>query len=242
MAADLHPTDAETRFWLGRAQEAAGDRNAAALSYTLAKDLDLNPFRTHSDFNASLRALAAARPGVRLVDLERDFATAAAPGLPGFDWFIDYVHPTQRGNLFIAQRIFAAIVKGNLLPWPPPRRDFRYVEAMYGPDEVYDEGVDLRLQQTVFSLCAMNHQYDAAVARGRYLVDLITNRSGEIRGVREVPARPSDEILEAIAAFGALRAVEDREFLGEAVPAAERAAAERLVADFYGEWFKKGRY
>jgi hypothetical protein len=87
---------AESYFWLGRLLEADGQKAAAWEAFSKARDLDYNPFRAISSFNETIRALAGENQhhGVYLLDLDHIFAGASRYAAPGFDLFLDYVHPT----------------------------------------------------------------------------------------------------------------------------------------------------
>ncbi len=241
-AAGLYPTHSETLFWLARAHEAAGEFSAATRVYILAKDLDLNPFRAHSDFNNSVRDLAAQyAPNSHLVDLEEIFSAASPNGTPGFDLFLDYVHPTQRGNLLIARNVFRALIDDEIFSAPPRINEFRFIPISYDVG-LYDETLNLQLQYSVFRLCCMTHQYDSAILKAEYIWDLIANRAAEIQMVTEIPTAPTEDSLEAIRVLSALQDLNRRVFLGEAVSAEEARGVQQAVAEFYSKWYQYGRY
>ena len=80
-----------------------------------AKDLDYGPFRALTDFNNILREISREEKDVYLVDLERFFINQAEGAAPGFDLFVDYCHPTTRGNRLIANNAFEKIITAKLL-------------------------------------------------------------------------------------------------------------------------------
>lgn len=100
-ARNAAPGYAETHFLLGRAYEALERWDDARASYIKARDLDAQPARALSVFNATFRQLAGSRR-VALVDLEKDFEEASPHGLVGFNLIEDYVHPNRRGHQLIA--------------------------------------------------------------------------------------------------------------------------------------------
>ena len=104
-AAAISSLHAETAYYLARALERTGDYAGALEQYSRARDLDYNPFRAISDFNASLREIAQHHANARLTDADAACRSASAPRT-GFDLFLDYVHPNQRGNLVIAQAVY----------------------------------------------------------------------------------------------------------------------------------------
>ena len=91
-------------------------------AYDRARDLDHNPFRAPSDFNGILRQIAGLYENASLADSDQAFRAASSPFAPGFELFLDYVHPTKQGNLLVAQTVYDEIVKT-----PPHRRQgFRW--------------------------------------------------------------------------------------------------------------------
>jgi tetratricopeptide (TPR) repeat protein len=163
-AALLEPLHAHTHYLVGLAHLEGGDSERALESFGRARDLDQNPFRALSSFNDILREIAAQNDGVLLADLERAFERASAPGGPGFDLFLDYVHPTVEGNRLVARTLFDTIVEGGLLGQAPAEATF-LAEA----GSAYDETRDARLQTTIFALMGVMHQYDAMIATARRL-------------------------------------------------------------------------
>jgi tetratricopeptide (TPR) repeat protein len=163
-AAELEPLHAWTYFLMGRAHALGGDPGRARESYGRARDLDQNPFRALSSFNDTVRRLAAESDGTHLADLAAAFGQASAAGGPGFDLFLDYVHPTVAGNRLVARTVFDAMVGGGL----PVLRGTSAVFVAAEPS-AYDEIRDVRLQTTIFALMGVMHQYDAMIAAARRL-------------------------------------------------------------------------
>jgi tetratricopeptide (TPR) repeat protein len=168
-ASKIAPLHAETCFWLARAYENMNDTALALQYYIKAKDLDYNPFRVISDFNNTLRSIAKNHPEVVLLDMEQLIRPYAHKGIPGFDLFLDYVHPTKKGNLVIACEAANKIINGNLIPFPPVRQSISLGEIEEINKSAYEEENDNYLQFTRFSLCCMTHQYYAALYFGKIL-------------------------------------------------------------------------
>lgn len=170
-AAGLAPFHAETHFALGRALEQAGDYQAALLSYSRARDLDYNPFRAPSDLNQILRQIAGRYDHTSLADAEQAFLAASAPLAPGFDLFLDYVHPTKRGNLLVAKTVYDEIVTRGLLG--PTSVGSTTVFSGGSPaidgNGLYDEQHDYAMQGVLVRLFVMMHQYESAVEKARTL-------------------------------------------------------------------------
>jgi hypothetical protein len=94
---------------------------------------------------------------VHLVDLEAVFQEVAPNGLPGFDLFLDYVHPTRAGNLLVSRAVFDAIAGGALLGPPSTRRFRPGAPPPRGPDP------DLRLRGRLLWFFLAMHQYETIV-------------------------------------------------------------------------------
>jgi tetratricopeptide (TPR) repeat protein len=236
-AIELEPEHAETHFWLGRLLEAEGQTGPALESYKRARDLDYNPFRAHGDFNLTLRRIASERDHVLLVDLEREFERASERGIPGFDLFLDYVHPTKRGNLVIAEAAFRTLVQDGVLPAAPRTVEFRRKDARYGSEgKPYDEWNDLSLQTRLYKIYALNQQHQAAIDKIEHVVRLA--RGGRIAGdVWKLPAHRKPELEEAYNVLQRYEALRRRDILGLPVDSAERESAKRRLEAFYEERF-----
>ncbi len=167
LATQADPEHAETWFRFARALEAAGDIENARAAYMRAKDLDQNPFRAISPLNDAVRASAARHPGVRLVDMEKLVMAATSLTVPGFDMFLDYVHPTREGNLVIAQRTFEAILDLNPFHEAPATRAFEV------PDDGYRDAQDFAVQLHVLTLTFFMHQYEAFVGHADRVLEML---------------------------------------------------------------------
>lgn len=213
----LEPRHAETRFELGRALEDAGDFPAALARFREAADLDFNPFRALSEQNAALRELANRVPGVHLADADAAFLAESAPRAPGFDLFLDYVHPTERGNVVLARTVFRRLVADEVLGAATGETRFHYD----GParERGYDEDRDVRLQQTLLALFVTMHQYRAAVEKARIVLTLEGGDPGLAREVLRV--------------FVPWLDVERRRLVGLPVDPAEEFRAQEALRRYY---------
>ena len=178
-AKSIAPHHAETCFWLGKAYENNIDTTSALQTYIKARDLDYNPFRVISDFNNTLRSIAENNPQVVLLDMEQLIRSFAHNGIPGFDLFLDYVHPTKKGNLVIAYEAANKIINSNLLSIPPVRQNISLNEIEEINKSEYIEENDNYLQFTRFSLCCMTHQYYSALYFAEILKDIIPQELSE---------------------------------------------------------------
>jgi tetratricopeptide (TPR) repeat protein len=157
-AAQLDPEHAATQYFRGRALEAAGRTGEAHSFYDLARDLDANPFRAPSVLNRILRRIAEAHSNVRLVDADRLFREAAAPHAPGFGLFLDYVHPTRKGNAILAKAVFEAMASGKLGP-----ATFEYQPERGEDGKIYEANQDHSLQRILVILAMMMNQNETVV-------------------------------------------------------------------------------
>lgn len=159
----IAPLHAETYFWLARAYENINDSTAALHYYVKAKDQDYNPFRAITDFNNTLRTITKKNSEVVLLDMEQLMNTYALRGIPGFDLFLDYVHPTKEGNMVIAREVANQIINSNLISIPPSAQSISLHEVKEINRSEYSDENDLYLQFTRFSLCCITHQYYSAL-------------------------------------------------------------------------------
>lgn len=161
----LAPEHAHTHFLLARALEKSGDEQRAAEHYQRASDLDYSPIRAHSDLNETLRKLAANRRGVTLVDLDQIFQQHAERAAPGFDLFLDYVHPTRNGNVLAASHVFETVRKLRLVD---PGADS---PSPLDIASSYSESDDSNLQARIFLVALAMHQHEAVELLGAPLLE-----------------------------------------------------------------------
>jgi len=72
------------------------ERGCSGDTFREARDLDDIRFRAPGALNAIIASLAE-RDGVALVDIEELFDELSAEGTPGYDWFVDHLHPNEAG-------------------------------------------------------------------------------------------------------------------------------------------------
>jgi tetratricopeptide (TPR) repeat protein len=223
-AVELDPTHAETHFQLARAYERSGMYDAAVQSYQRAVDEDRNPFRALSSMNAALRDIAARHPNAFLADAQRNVVAAAAPHAPGFDMFLDYVHPTRAGNLVIAESAFGALVESGLLGPDARGKEFHY-EAVPGEDgTIYDDRKDYFVQMILLDLYGMMHQYEALVAKAE--------------AYKDVPDPKMKNAPRVLAVFPPYLEMRRKLLLGEPVSPDEVKRIKDGVRDYYGETYE----
>ena len=169
-AISKEPLHAMTHFLFARSFEMENDTVPALLHYVLAKDLDYNPFRAITDFNESLRKIAANDQNVKLFDAEKLFQRYGYHGIPGFDLFLDYVHPTRNGNLILAYELGDFIRQKNLpgLGNSEIKVDTATLRSLLSD---YSDENDILVQVTRYSLCCLTHQYESAVRYGNKILE-----------------------------------------------------------------------
>jgi lysophospholipase L1-like esterase len=112
------PDSTATReFTLARSSLAKGDTTVAATQFARARDLDVIRFRAPGEFQAVVQKVARAT-GATYVPVLEGFAASAQYGIPGFDLFLEHVHPNQRGYVLIAKLYFDALRRANFLGRP----------------------------------------------------------------------------------------------------------------------------
>lgn len=239
-AVELNPEHAESHFWLGCMLELT-DPIRARQCYSKARDLDYNPFRAISAFNTSARRIASEYDNVHLVDLEDAFYQAATDAAPGFDLFLDYVHPNTKGHLLITKQVFDTIADRRVLPIPMDQISFPGEKLTYDKNgNPYDVDKDLGLQTKLFSLYVQNHQHISAIRKVRQLYSLISGK--ELGPGQEPPAIMGSKVIEGYKALYEYESLRRKQILGEALdPGAMEAAQEKLQA-YYDKWFSYDKY
>jgi tetratricopeptide (TPR) repeat protein len=131
-AAAIDDHYAELRFRLGRCRLRAGEREAAAVEFTQARDWDALQFRADSRINEIIREVAASLsdPGthppdgranapssgraLRLVEVDKALAASerCPDGIPGQEFFYEHVHLRFPGDYEVAKTLLPAVVAG----------------------------------------------------------------------------------------------------------------------------------
>ncbi|MCH2170345.1 hypothetical protein MK489_06155 [Myxococcota bacterium] len=112
----IDPNYAEGWYELGLARLRAERSEGVREAFLEALEHDAYPFR--SVFDGRLRDLAHER-GVAFIDLADLFQQSAPLGVPGFEFFVDYVHPTAAANERIAHEVVTLLDTRKLLPEAP---------------------------------------------------------------------------------------------------------------------------
>jgi len=245
LAASLDPLHAETHFFLGRALEMKGEFQESLKELSLARDLDYYPSRTISDFNATSREVASRYDNAVLADAEAAFWAASAPRAPGFEYFLDYVHPTKRGNLLLAKTIFDTIAQHQLVngakamvafsheaqPFHCDQEKRLFVKAGGCPPEgvPYDDATDLPMQVLLVRLAIMMNQ-DERIADKLAVVS-------DAPGYATLDDWSKAFLRDAKAVYAPLVELERRRLLGQSVDSELKTARDN-VEQFRLKYFR----
>ena len=235
---------AESYFWLGRLLEADGQKTTGWEAFSKARDLDYNPFRALSSFNDSIRMLASENQskGAYLLDLDRIFAGASQNAGPGFDLFLDYVHPTKPANLLVAQNTFELLTREGVLKDKSAMDQFTHHDLPAGTNgEPYRDEADLHLQMTELTMATENRQYETAIHKTETLLQQLTGH--KLTGPDDpVLAQGSPEAAERYRVFWNYLDVQRRMIMDQPVSGTELQEANRRVDEFYDRWYPLGKF
>jgi hypothetical protein len=160
--------------------------------------------------------------------MEAHFRAESHPQAPGFDLFVDYVHPTKKGNLVVAKHVYDAIVAGGLLG--PTSAPFQHVPRINEYGMTYDETKDLGLQKTVLQLAMMMHQNDTVVS--------LAERILANPGFKSLAEFEADTVTEAHELFQEVVDLERRELVAGTVLQEERDKLAPLLNSLYRDTFE----
>lgn len=241
-AIELDSQHAESRYYLARALEKAGKYAEAATEYIEARDQDRNPFRAVSQFNSVLGEISKQIDGVYLADLDAAFQKESAPYAPGFNFFLDYVHPNKRGNLIIAATLLDKIVEEELLgPVQDPARS-GHVRGNASEDSTYNELQDYPMQGTLLRLFGQMHQYEAMVSKAKLLADMAVETEPAEERLLWDPDATQSLVLAVLDVFPYYLELQRQLIIGTSVPPADNERITHKVANFYREQYGDYRY
>lgn len=232
----------ESYFWLGRLLEGDGQKASAWEAFSKARDNDYNPFRAISSFNETIRALAKENQskGVSMLDLERLFSGATKYAAPGFDLFLDYVHPTKPANLMVAENLYNLMMNHGMLKGKSAVDRFTYYDLLAASNgKPYRDEMDARLQNTAISMAIENRQYETIINKLEFMLEQKTGQR---------PTGPDDLMLNYLTpqfadgyrVFHNYLDVERRVILGLPLNESDQEDAKQQIAKFYEKWFPLG--
>lgn len=138
---EMYPDDATALYAMGKYEQQFG-RGAEALELlTEARDLDPVPIRALSGQSEFIRSRST-EAGVRVIDIEREFAARSPDGITGFDLVADNVHPTAAGYALIIRGMMDVMKAEGILLGPHDRlpSEREIMEDIYGDYPVLDGG------------------------------------------------------------------------------------------------------
>lgn len=109
-AAEGDPTPADLNYFIGHCRLLLGQSQETYRYFQAAVDRDVLRGRAGSEINAVIREVAASHQ-VPLADVELEFRRRSPDGVPGDNFFVDFVHPTLEGQKGIAQVIFQTMLQ-----------------------------------------------------------------------------------------------------------------------------------
>ena len=120
-------------YRIARTLDRLGRKPEALAYYVKAKDEDICPLRIIAPFQEILTRVAA-ETGAPLVDAAALLAAQAPDAIPGFDCFLDHVHPNIHGHQKIAQALAEDVRRYGLSPnasaWPEDKRRLAYADHL----------------------------------------------------------------------------------------------------------------
>ena len=117
VAAEISPGYAVVTFRIARCLDRLGQTDEALQFYAQARDEDVCPLRMLGSMESYLTALETS--GATVIDAADILSKSSDVGIPGYDIYLDHVHPTVMGHQIIANAV-AEAVRSNLgLPAKP---------------------------------------------------------------------------------------------------------------------------
>jgi len=233
LASKIQPENADSWFWMGKAAEQLEDTINAYVYFKHACDLDMNPFRAVSAFNDSLRSIAL-KYEILLFDAEKILRRNAQGGIPGFDLFLDYVHPSKSGNIHLCAE--AAEIINNMPQFNAYHKTKLYTnEIRDWFNDGYSDNSDFLLQTHCFSLCCLTHQYNSAIMIGN---KILQQKIPENFSNQEI----FDKLRLGIDAFQHRISVDEKLYLNEHVSKDEVDLANKKMNEFYNTFYPYGTF
>ncbi len=132
-AAAIDGEHALLSYRIARVLDRMGRRPEALTYYQRARDADICPLRIMAPFEQALVRIAG-ETRTPLVDAERLLAARSFDGIPGFDWYVDHVHPTIGGHQLIAGALAVQMRESGLVArsavWPDDKRVATYARHL----------------------------------------------------------------------------------------------------------------
>jgi tetratricopeptide (TPR) repeat protein len=130
-AESIDPDYALLQYRMARVFDRLGDFDAARDYYLRSKAADICPLRMFDRLN-EVQFQIAKETGTPIVDYRNEIEKLSPGGIPGFDWYVDHVHPGIGGHQRMAGIIAPVIGREKLLPihsdWPQAERRAAYAK------------------------------------------------------------------------------------------------------------------
>lgn len=187
-AVSIDPRHADSLFQLGKSLESRGRYVLAQERYEQALDEDVCPLRAPSSIQGIVRRVARERR-VPLVDFHHLVSEQAPHGIPGYDFFVDHVHPNLRANRLLAVELARKLVADHLIT---PIDQWESV-ALPKAEVIVQNGIDpARHADELRKLSAMLDwlgQGDQAVQTAQEAVDLTPTNADMVAWIGTLQAR-----------------------------------------------------
>lgn len=136
-------------YRIARCRERQGEQKLAERYYRKAKEWDICPLRMRDSLHDVLRQIAKAQQ-VPLVDVEKLLTPTAPHQSPGFETYVDHVHPTMEGHQKIAQALLVemqrqGLVSKTLPEWSAKQRRDAYRQHVANLPPTFRAGSKMRL-------------------------------------------------------------------------------------------------
>lgn len=230
------PLHAHSYFLLARSFDLLNDTLQALEYYSRARDLDYNPFRALTCFNEIVKDIACKNSGAFFYNADSLFKVNSKSGIPGFDLFLDYVHPTRAGNIILAVNFAKYLRLTNILDFTGsgleiPEQDYEEMLTNYSDEK------DEQLQITKFSLFCLTHQYKSAHNLGEWILSnfsqsYLNNNFNQHEVLK---------LKEGLAAINSYLAEDEALLLGKG-NMERMSAAKLMLKNFYAKYYPYGSY
>lgn len=117
-------------YRMARAYEQIGEPDTAKKHYLIAKDTDLCPLRLTEEMDKIQRTLAR-KHKVPIVDARAAIESSSVRNIPGYEMYVDHVHPTLHGHQLIAGAIVDELITQDIV-LPDLELDVQQYQQLYG--------------------------------------------------------------------------------------------------------------
>lgn len=160
-----------------------GHFGEASRHFFLARDCDTYHWRADSQINGIIREIANRHSNsVSLADIENAVAGASPHGVPGGEFFHDYVHLNFDGSYQVARAVFSSVAPGIRVPdveqpvSPPLPRSVEECRVAFAVNPVEEQAT--LLEEDVYNYVEDGSEYDfdATAVPPRQQLDLLRGR------------------------------------------------------------------